>query len=176
MEMDLSAYTALSVDGIALKRLSLDNVQIWRKPITNQVPLSIDLDGNVYNGCGYKDGCRLSSSGVIKEQDNSCVSGLIPATNGDVVRASGCDWNTDYKYGQAFYTYIGFYDAAMNWLGAWNQYRTANGYVDVKGCTITESDGVITFVPNVAVDFAYVRFSLRGSGADMIITVNEEIA
>ena len=32
---------------------------------TNQVPISTDTDGSIFNGVGYKDNVRLSSSGGI---------------------------------------------------------------------------------------------------------------
>lgn len=178
MSFDFSAYPRIEIPEGRVKRIARvsDGIVLWTAGYINQVPLSIDTDGSIYNGVGYMDGYRLSSNGTLKELDSSCVSGLIAATNGDVIRTYGCDWSSGTEYGESFYTYIGFYDAAMNWIGAWNNYGTNNGYSNVAGCTITEDDnGVTTFAPNVKVEYAYIRISLYGSGADMVITVNEEI-
>ena len=45
----------------------------------NQIPISTDTDGSIYNGTGYKVGCRINSSGVLKEgETNYAVTGFIP--------------------------------------------------------------------------------------------------
>ena len=41
-------------------------------PYTNLVPTSINSDGSIFNGTGYKDGYRLNSSGT--EEVNSIYS------------------------------------------------------------------------------------------------------
>jgi len=53
---------------------------------TNQLPISTDTDGTIYNGTGYKYGQRLSSSGTLGNQNNSYVTGFIPCKVGDIIR------------------------------------------------------------------------------------------
>ena len=151
--------------------------------VTNMVPSSIDTDGSVFNGTGYKEGYRLSSSGAEQTQDESVLTGYIPAKPGDVVRMAGATWGTTVEDG---YCYIGFFDESFVKLATVNRFKTAgyNGVSSVSGAVdaesssiLTDSNGVTTFdiVFTSAVDFAYIRISATGNGENMIVTVNEEI-
>lgn len=55
---------------------------------TNLVPTSVDTDGTVYNGTGYKEGYRFKSDGSIAEQAGAVHSGFI-AYDGEVIRIYG---------------------------------------------------------------------------------------
>ena len=173
--MDFSNVKKITISAGEVKQIEIDGVVVWKGGYTNLVPTSIDTDGSIYNGCGYKDNSRLSSGGSIKEQSNTCASGLIPATNGEPIRITGCYWNINRQYGDT-YTYIGFYDANKKWIGSWNNYKTNNGYPAVENCLVSkETDTIYRLEPTVSTPYAYVRLSLYGKGEDMVITVNEEI-
>ena len=45
---------------------------------TNQIPISKDASGNVFNGTGYKEGYRLNSSGAEVAADGYVVTGYMP--------------------------------------------------------------------------------------------------
>lgn len=157
---------------------------------TNLVPTSIDTDGSVYKGVGYIDGYRLSSSGGISAQTNTVTTGFIPCKSTDLIRMSGASW-----FPPSGNLYLAFYDASFAVLGSINCYvnssftsgyaSTARGIVKHKGITSgttdnhpTQSNGVITFDQYEFTDgsaVAYFRVNGIGSGADMIVTVNEEI-
>lgn len=156
---------------------------------TNQVPLSKDTDGSVFNGTGYQDGLRLSSSGATKTAEFSTVTGYIPVKPGDVIRVVGVEWYSDSG------NYVCTYDSSFNFLG--NLYDTfksssANGTFNVNASSkLNESDALITLGTSLtnseACDnIAYIRVSSQGlsasrnngiqqTGANMIVTVNEEI-
>lgn len=55
---------------------------------TNQIPISKDTNGNVYNSVGYKNDTRLNSSKAEATLAGASVSGYIPISNGDIVRIS----------------------------------------------------------------------------------------
>ena len=161
-----------------------DGLVLWEAQYTNQVPVSIDSDGSIYNGCGYIDGYRLSSSGTLKAQDNTVTSGFIPCTSTDIVRMAGTQWLSSVSGG---YAYICYYDDAFNKLGTINKYeeRTTNNNVSyVSGiCSsnseiIIDSSGITTFntVFTDSPAIAYIRISAVGAGADMIVTINEAIS
>lgn len=159
--------------------------------VTNLVPTSIDTDGTVFNGTGYQDGMRLSSSGAIKAQDNSTTTGFIACTNSDIIRMTGAVFadyansgtnGTDPGNGiGALYSYLGIYDSSKNLLYC-IQGNTAA--LSAKGITVTGRSYPITFNTDVATfdfsghtgDMAFIRFTAIGSGANMIVTKNEEIA
>ena len=68
---------------------------IPRPKHTNQVPLSTDVDGSIYNAIGYKNHVRLSSTGGISssEQLNTATTGFIPFYgDSTVIRIKGVKW------------------------------------------------------------------------------------
>lgn len=55
--------------------------------IINQIPISTDIDGNIYNGKGYKENTRWSgSNNADSGYDGVDVTGYIPITYGDTIR------------------------------------------------------------------------------------------
>ncbi len=162
---------------------------------TNQMPISIDSSGNVYNSTGWKGSVRLSaSSGGERDHDNNGVTGFIPVKAADVVRFTdgGAEqrllWNEDAMVeGNCSIVY---YDKAFAFLGSVTLQPAYYGIcgtdndgisgVDPEGST--DNGGIVKFtVPNNS-GIAYVRLSMscvatNGSDmADLIVTVNEEIA
>lgn len=183
--MILSSFKKLFINAIEMKELHAGDVRIWKGGHTNLVPLSTEADGKtIYNGgLGYKNGYRLSSSGAEKTQSGSVVTGFIPAKRGDVIRMKGVTWGTTVSGG---YSYIQTYDAKGALKHTVNRYmnESSNGVsnsstnVDKNKSSITtDSNGVTTFniVFNDNTEFAYIRINATGNGADMIVTVNEEI-
>lgn len=60
--------------------------------LTNAVVLSIDKNGNIYNGgLGYKNGYRVRSGGAEAEDGTGVCSGYIAVNPGDTVQISGYD-------------------------------------------------------------------------------------
>lgn len=164
-----------------------NGIRIWKNPnhILNRVSFSIDTDMSIYNNYGYIEGYRLSSSGSLKAQDASVSTGFIPYKIGDILRMSGVSWNTLIAYG---YVYIVFYDSNFSYLSHINRYEEgssgdngiSNAAATVNKSTssiLTDGEGVTTFNINFTqnLDIAYIRISATGSGADMIVTMNEEI-
>lgn len=146
---------------------------------TNQIPISIDTDGSIYNGCGYEYNLRLSSSGETKSHGYSYVTGYIPAKGGDVIRIYGCGWGTT----EHSSNYICAYDSSFTFIGGYvPKAPTYYGTTMVQSCTKQENgDADVTLS---ALDtIAYIRVNSRGltstttdvSIDDMIVTVNEEI-
>lgn len=151
------------------------------KPLTytNQVPISIDSSGAVYNGLGYKDMYTLSSSGVERAATTQfTVTGFIPIKKGDVIRIGGSGASRDYA---EYDTRLCFYDSSFGFK------TVRNGDAWSAACALTtEADGTAVLTPNeycYASDTAYVRISVRtnasgtsgANGKDLIITINEEI-
>lgn len=154
-------------------------------PFINQVPISIDTDGSSFNGTGYMKGYRLSSTGAIKEQAGSYVTGYIPAEMGDVIRIWGCEWGTTMNA----HSYICAYDSSFAYIGG--------AATSAGASTLTLVDHTATVVNNYSADekgdttltvcandTAYIRVCSRGFTTtteyrfdpnNMIVTVNEEI-
>lgn len=150
---------------------------------TNLVRTSIDSDGSIYNGTGYKNGYRIRSGGAEGALNTAACTGFIKVKAGDTIRISGCEFfattngnainvcdstfatvgqttkNSTYGYGE--------------FEGAWADYQIHNSCVE-------ESAGIYKWiVPPVKTDPAYIRISgynsSGGNGAALIVTVNEPI-
>lgn len=149
---------------------------------TNQVPISIDTDGSIFNGKGWIEATRLSSSGATKAESYVTTTGFIPATSGAIVRIAGIKWATSTSSGA---DYVVSYDSDFNFIAAVN----AGG--SYGGGTVSGDDSVsvVTLLDNDAI--AFVRVSAKhdasdaswnlvenrndGPGDYLIVTVNEEI-
>lgn len=153
----------------------------------NLVPTSTDTDGSVYNGTGYKDDVRLSSSGGVSSsaQAGSVTTGFMPWQSRGVIRIKGAT----FPYDSTKHYYISFYNADKTLVNA-NTYYSDDYFSDGNPDLIKsydETTGVTTIDtspigdpssnPRNAgpVNAAYFRMTLLGKGADLIVTVNQEI-
>lgn len=142
---------------------------------TNQIPISTDESGNVYNGLGYKDGARISSSGAESTLDGAFLTGFIPVKAGDTVYLqSGL---LDPTWGSA--------GSANSRLYASDKTTTTNAFnpstiesASALENVVKDSSGyVIQFsIKSSATTTAYMRLTLKGTGANAVVTVNEEIS
>ena len=167
-QSDLSALYAQGVRMIAVTENSY----------TNLVPLSIDTNGNVYNGTGYMDGYRLNSSGAVVAAEGCTHTGYIPYVADSVIRSKGSTAGSASAAGQ----YITFYDSNFT-LVALESLGTATSGDRANGTYVTGDDGydIFTFDCYTVQDtqetaFAYFRISHAScNGNNLIITINEEI-
>lgn len=155
----------------------------------NQIPLSTDSSGAIYNGgLGYKNGFRLSSSGAEKENASSFVTGFIPVRGGDVIRFSGAyiagEGGTlnNYMYkadrthvtgsttidgGPVYYNPITPYNFFVNTNK--ERARALYGPMEIDE---TNKRVLSMTIPNTG-EIAYARFTLNvADGANAIITIN----
>ena len=149
----------------------------------NQVPISIDTDGHIFNTVGYMDGYRLNSSGTTTAKTGSTMTGYIPAKAGDIFRMYGGSWSPS---GTVDYCYLSFFDAQFTKIAHINV-NSAGTYSVVQGSVLdtynsghsitVDENNIWTFIPVYlsGAEFAYVRASMVGNGADIIFTVNESI-
>lgn len=138
----------------------------------NQLNLSTDIDGSLFNGCGYQDNVRIRGVLEIGEMDHSFVSGLIPVKAGDMVYFFSNCFDPQYKEAHVMHTV--FYDAEKNVLAHASMQEVVNGLLEVQ---TTNDEGYVTSVriseEHAPQELAYIRFTLIGSGAQQIISVNE---
>lgn len=186
--MDFSKFKKLTIGGVELKQLFINDIQVWKAiSFTNQVPISTDTDGSIFNGVGFKENVRLSSSGGISgsAQNGSVTTGFIPFY-GDttIIKMKDVEWlNTTANYGGHYY--INFYDSNKKFL----TYCASQNVSDAAHVvTVTrDSNGIETVVFNESYGTTnvflqavrkakYIRITARGKGADMIVTINEEIS
>lgn len=179
------AYFRTSIRGYADNlSVKIKNIEtLWEKPTsyTNQVPISINADGSIYNGCGYKDGYRVRSGGAESESTYATCAGFIPFKNGDTLRIypAFMERNVDNT--------INFADATFTNLGqitdSGGGYGICQGKQSIYDSVVIDGVSTLTYSDDFDANIAYVRITNNiykdtsgiSSGSEMIVTVNEEI-
>jgi hypothetical protein len=172
--MDLSSVKKLSVQGIQLKQLRIDGILVYKSGYKNWGPFSIDTNGSIYNGTGFKDGYRVRSGGAEAAEAGARVTGYIPTAAGDIIRLTG--WKFDFKSAA---NAVNFFSADFTSIGQFTTQPVGYGICANAVPTVSVSENVYTFtVPNNS-SIRYLR--VTGQQAyntlppEMIITINEEI-
>jgi hypothetical protein len=163
----------------------------------NQIPISTDTDGKIYDGDGFAENMYLSS-GVPTSRSGIDCSGFIPigcgssstASGEQVVRMSGITAgnNTNFR--------IAFYDIDKNYLGMQIYGNSFDSNTIKDGETLkvpyeTDESGNYTLVDFTTITgfmkeksevsnyygvTAYIRICCPNIDGNSILTVNEEIA
>ena len=154
--------------------LGPDSIITINQPITNA-----DSDSgytNLIDTVGYADGMRMSATtGLPKEQAGCVATGYIPITAvGDVIRTSGVNFDDASAANNYGWCYLCVYDADKNFLGHTGLTSGTNHIQNVQSVGSPTGDVTIT-VNNGATVPGYIRLSGVGSGANLIVTKNEEI-
>ena len=141
---------------------------------TNQVTISTDSNGNIYNNTGYKDGYRINSTGSEVAYSGYACTGFIPFTKGQTIRLGG-NGITFADYG----CMMMFYDENKKYLSN-SGIDYSKGGKETYGAWTTEENSVFCLqventYPATMGTNGYIRISAKGAGANMIITINEEI-
>lgn len=139
---------------------------------TNQLPISTDTDGSVFQGTGYQSGYRYNSSGVLTAAEGMQLTGFIPAKAGDTLRTSGI--------------FTG--DGSMEQVSLWAANKTFVGYisrnnlVSAHGAVLGADRGLTWTIATTGDTLqaklnktAYLRVSAKGIDSGAILTVNQAI-
>lgn len=143
----------------------------------NVVDTAQDANGNI---APYTDGKSLSSSGSPGDYSGYTLTGFIPLSDGKTshtyrIAGTGITYASSDEYNR-----FAFYNASHALVGA----VVASKRLDTGvywPSTITEANTAATIVvtaphgANVPTDAAYVRFGAKGTGANLIITIDEQI-
>lgn len=138
-------------------------LKVEAKPITN-----------IIDTVGYEDGKRLSSSGATKDETGFVSTGMIDIsdyTDPVTIRTKGVNFNYN------GYCYLVIYNASGEKVG-YTTVPTVVGYGDTgwNGYVITTDDaGNIVITTKTTNAANYFRLSGYGSGANLVVTINEEI-
>ena len=147
---------------------------------TNLVPLSINEDGTDYNvdGDGYDNDTYINSSGKIGVRQSGVSTGFIPVKAGPkVIRVAGEGISIDTEY-----TRIAFYDENFNLIANIPYKKFGMQHEDgsyYNGWLQQEDSTLFTYCMD---EFAnghtgvYMRICTNGDGAELVVTVDEEIS
>lgn len=173
------AYLRVSATGLNADSIITVNQPIPEtESIINQIPLSTDTDGSIYNGVGWIENKRLNSSGVVADTNDygyTGVTGFIPIAEGDTIRTSANLADSNGSPQQS----ICFYDSNKTFI-ARHQYRNDTNKFNYN-LFIVNDDKSITFTHDndyleLAKTAAYVRFCFTGITDGAIITINQPIS
>lgn len=138
----------------------------------NLVPTAVDSSGA---SAPYTDGLMLSSNGTTSEYNHFTTTGFIPFDGGAVhvyrIGGDGITWN---EYGAR----LAWYNADFTLKGSvlsYNQLDQSIYYptkIDDPNAAVAFSTDINVSPPQGA---AYFRVSAKGSGANLIVTLDEEI-
>lgn len=157
---------------------------------TNQIPVSTDTDGSVYNGKGFKEDTRIETSGATGTRTGIATTGFIPIGVGSANTARGeqviylanidaaLDSNTRIAFYKSDKTFIGLEyaqnlkDAAADPGGVVKLYTLGeDGFINKMDFTALTS-----YYKNAGNgETAFFRIGAPGLDGDSIITVNEPI-
>jgi hypothetical protein len=142
--------------------IDIGDLSLGEEPveIVNQIPLSIDTDGSIYNDVGYMTNMRINSSGNAVSYDGVSVTGFIPVKNGDTVYLKGV------MVEGSGMSKCHIYDANK---ASSSSVGSSSGYTD-------NGDGTYQFTLNNA-NAAFIRCSSKHimDGSE-IITINQPIS
>lgn len=158
--------------------VDVGQIEIGGVAYTNQLPISTDASGAIYNGKGWKENTRLSGTGTdtADTQYGMSVTGFIPCGNTATIRIkSNVAVMNDYS-NQGFC----LYDASKTFIYRLNlaSITTASSkYLKVN------PDGSIEYSLNAAYwgdstagkTVGFIRATFPGINDSTIITINEEI-
>lgn len=138
----------------------------------NLVPTAVDSSGA---SAPYTDGLMLSSSGTTSEYNHFTTTGFIPFDGGAVhvyrIGGDGIAWN---EYGCR----IAWYNADFTLKGSIVKYDQLDKsiYYPTK---VEDANAAVAFSTDANVapphGAAYFRVSAKGSGANLVVTLDEEI-
>ena len=184
--MDFSQVKKITIPEGEVKQIAVGGTVLWKAiTYTNQVPISTDTDGSIFNGVGYIENRRLSSSGGLSSsaQNGSVTTGFIP-WYGDTtyLRMKDVIWESE----SGKHYYVNCYDSSKKFLGYFSADNEASGNYDHIVTVTRDTNGVITIKFNESYGTSnstlqyfrqakFIRITAKGKGADMIVTINEEI-
>lgn len=176
---------SVTLAGKTVTKLQLAGKTIWElvtKTFTNLVPTSIDETGAIYNGVGYKTEVRLSSSSGNESTGGThgTLTGFIKVKSGDVVRFASKGKIINWPFSNAC-NIIHYYNSSKKTVGYLMGKGTYSGVCNATNSVVTEEEYRKKYrvtVPNNS-SIEWVRVCVYGpngaAGADLIVTVNEEI-
>lgn len=178
-------YAAKQVRVINVGRGSARNLAIPDVvTYTNQLRKALTLDGTAifgedYNGDGVPDGykrdTRTSSSGDTAAA-GWCVTGLIPAKKGDILRFKNMEYyDISGDGGATPRTTLFIYDASFKKLGNVSHNPSSPPAADYGPVYGDNGDVIQLVVPQWNGTTAYIRLCCGDLNENSIITVNEEI-
>lgn len=169
--MNLSGFKELTIGGVKLKELLINGIQVWKAvSYTNQIPISTDANGNIYNGKGWKENTWVNG-GVESEYYGKEATGYIPCKVGDIIRFKNVGFDNTKENRLAFYKSDKSYIANVIGNSTYILNTTFKGVKDANGYYTQLTIASHSTTTNCG----FVRISCGEIDSSSIITINQEI-
>ncbi len=147
------------------REIAVTNYQV---SYTNVLPTALAADGvSVYNGKGYKENTRWSSSGNSEGTASGIyLTGFIPISAGDVIRLKNIIMPNENSNKCMLHWFADNFNTAS---------ANANNTLMSDYCVWDESGNLCQINIPSNVDYTHLRIQCGGIDASSIITVNEPI-
>ena len=161
-----------AVKGNIIITAAAKQEEVETENYTNQIPISVDTSGNVYNTIGYKSDTRLNSSGTETTLAGTAVTGFIPVKLNDVIRLKNIAMTTADSSGN----YIHIYNSSFAKVAGCKSSQLSNNTYWCGDQVFDDSGNLTSFkISDGSLGTAYLRISCKGLDENSIITVNEAI-
>lgn len=136
---------------------------------TNQLAISTDTDGSIYNGIGYKEKSYLSSGNVVDSTMTIYTTGFIPCSIGETLYFENCTL----KDAQGYHRFA-LYDSDKNWCTNCTWATSAEDIANYLDINYGEDGNIESFslVDSAYIqnkNVAYIRFCCGYLGTDSIV-------
>jgi len=162
--IDFSQFKKLSISGVELKQLFINGIQVWKSGYKNLIETATTDPGGteIYNGTGYRDGYRWSSSGGKETTYTSGrLSGWIPFTAG-----------ATYRFRNFNMTIPGYVDGG--YIVKYNNGTITTKLMGKDNADYDATTDTFTWSEN-STGIQYFRISAYKCDKQPIVTMNEEI-
>lgn len=189
--MKLSQVKAITLPEGKVVKITADNMTLWQAPptFTNQIPISTDLDGSIFNVVGYKANTYIgSSTGVIGDMSGYDTTGFFPigyGANGDAVGEVMLYLKNIKAIPTLEFFRVAIYGAKKDFFGLHTGKHMVTAAQSVKIIYTLGEDGYINSLDlsaltgyyhyNLKKDPAFCRICAPSINGNSIITVNEPI-
>jgi hypothetical protein len=168
--IDFKNLKKLTIGGVELKQLFINGIQVWKAAsYTNQIPISTDKNGSIYNGKGWKD-ATYDNNGTVGVNNATDLTGFIPCKAGDVVRLQNMPFNTSVAQCR-----LTFYNSSKGFIG---QYLVASSWymdTELKGVKDASGNYIQWTIKNLSGTVAFIRITAASITTNSIVTVNQVI-
>lgn len=180
--MDFANLKSLTIPEGEVAEITCNGVLLWKGGYTNLVPLSTEADGKtIYNGgLGYKDGYRIRSGGAEGTSAQAVCTGFIPFVKGEKLYIyppfSGQNVNNAINFADKTFTNKGQIVDSGAGYGICSDHPAEFKSQVVNGVSVLDlSENTVSGVEDIAFVRITHEHNTTSSGANLIITKNEEI-
>ena len=170
--MNLSDFKELTIGVVKLKELLINGIQVWKAiSYTNQIPISTDANGNIYNGKGWKENTFINA-GNESAASGRMATGYIPCKVGDVIRFKNM------AFTPTNYSRLSIFDANKSYIYQINGSSSYHMVTEFEGVTDDSGNYIqltIKEIANQTKGMAYFRIHCPTITQESIITINQEI-